>query len=281
MTNFWNIMEKMMQIIEIIKWELHRRKTSIFWWSVGSIILSVVILTLYPPIRDQAAQMNQVINQLPVELRNLKAGGVNNVDVGNPEQFLNSQLFYATLPIIWIILAISRGNNIIGREENDHVLELLLARPISRVKLLLAKALSLISEMLLIGALTTIFIVIFCPIFDLHIANSRLILTSLMTLIFCLSFGYIVFVLNAISQISRKVAVSIGVIASFGGYILASFSSLTDWLSQLIKLFPFHYFSPLNILNGNISKGLVFYLLAVYIVGTVLAIIGFKSRDIN
>lgn len=270
-----------MQIIEIIKWELHRRKTSIFWWSVGSIILSVVILTLYPPIRDQAAQMNQVINQLPVELRNLKAGGVNNVDVGNPEQFLNSQLFYATLPIIWIILAISRGNNIIGREENDHVLELLLARPISRVKLLLAKALSLISEMLLIGALTTIFIVIFCPIFDLHIANSRLILTSLMTLIFCLSFGYIVFVLNAISQISRKVAVSIGVIASFGGYILASFSSLTDWLSQLIKLFPFHYFSPLNILNGNISKGLVFYLLAVYIVGTVLAIIGFKSRDIN
>lgn len=279
--NFWNIMEKQMQMFEIIKWELERRKVTIFWWTIGSIVLTATILTLYPPIRDQAAQMNQVINQLPPELRNLKAGGINKIDVGNPEQFLNSQLFYATLPIIWIILSITRGNSILGKEETDHTLELLLSRPISRIRLLLAKAMSLFFEMLIVGGLTTILVLVLCPIFDLHVANSRLISVSFFTLIFCLSFGYIVFVLNAISQTTRKIATIIGVVASFGGYILSSFSGLTDWLQQLIKIFPFHYFSPLSILNGDVSKGLVLYLVAIYVFGTILAIAGFNRRDIN
>ncbi len=270
-----------MQMLEIIKWELERRKVTIFWWTIGSIILTATILTLYPPIRDQAAQMNQVINQLPPELRNLKAGGINKIDVGNPEQFLNSQLFYATLPIIWIILSITRGNSILGKEETDHTLELLLSRPISRIRLLLAKAMSLFFEMLIVGGLTTILVLVLCPIFDLHVANSRLISVSFFTLIFCLSFGYIVFVLNAISQTTRKIATIIGVVASFGGYILSSFSGLTDWLQQLIKIFPFHYFSPLSILNGDVSKGLVLYLVAIYVFGTILAIAGFNRRDIN
>ena len=127
-------------MIATIFWELRRRRTALIWWTIGSILMTVTILALFPSIQDKAAQMNQVINQLPEGIREMKAGGVGSVDVGDPAQFLNSQLFYITLPMIWIILAITRGAAILGREEQDGTLEMLLARPLSRTRLLLAKA---------------------------------------------------------------------------------------------------------------------------------------------
>src|ERR1700760_3853975 len=118
-------------MIPTITWELQQRKFAILWWTLGSVILCVVIMALYPSIRDQAHQLNQVINQLPQGLRELKTGGANSVNVADPVAFLNSQLFYATLPILWIILAITRAGSVLGRDEQNHTLELLLARPVS------------------------------------------------------------------------------------------------------------------------------------------------------
>jgi hypothetical protein len=60
---------------------------------VSSVAMMAVIVTPYPSIRDHTAQMNQMINQLPPELRELKTGCAASVDVGGPLQFLNSQLF--------------------------------------------------------------------------------------------------------------------------------------------------------------------------------------------
>lgn len=67
----------------VLFWELKRRRTALLWWTIGSIVMTVVILALYPSIRDQAAQMNQVINQLPEGLREMKAGSAGSVDVGD------------------------------------------------------------------------------------------------------------------------------------------------------------------------------------------------------
>src|SRR5580765_339000 len=133
-------------MIPTLLWELRQRKSAITWWTIGSVVLAVVIVCLYPSIRDQANQLNQVMNQLPPGLRELKTGGSTSVNVADPVQFLNSQLFYATLPILWIILAITRGGAVVGRDEQNHTLELLLARPVSRAAVLTAKALSLLVE---------------------------------------------------------------------------------------------------------------------------------------
>jgi len=262
-------------------WELSRRRSAIIWWTVGSVILSVFILALYPPIRNQAHQLNQVLNQLPQGLRELKTGGANSVNVADPVSFLNSQLFYATLPILWIILAITRGSAILGREEQSHTLELLLARPISRGRLLAAKALSLICECLIIGAITAAAIVILAPLFALHLATWRLLLATLYTLLFSLSFGLIAFSLQAASSLTRRLATAVTVLLSFGGYLLASLSGLTDWLKLPAKFAPYHYFTPDKILHGQNVAGLNLYLAGVFVLTVVVAYVGFRRRDIN
>ncbi len=268
-------------MIATLLWELKRRRTALIWWTIGSLVLTVVILALFPSIQDKAAQMNQVINQLPEGIREMKAGGVGHVDVGDPAQFLNSQLFYITLPMVWIIMAITRGSGILGRDEQDGTLEVLLARPISRSHLLLAKAAALIAEMLIVAGITCLAIVLLAPQFKLNVGAGHLLLASLFTAAFSLSFGVIAFALQAASSLTKRAATAVAVAISFGGYLIASLSPMTDWLKIPSKLVPFHYFDPLAILHGQVGRGLILYLFVVYVAGLMVGVLGFQRRDIS
>lgn len=267
---------------DVFLWELKQRRFVLLWWCIGSIILSIAIMALYPSIRDQATQFDKVINSLPPGLRGLKTGATSGtINVGDPLQFLNSQLFYATLPIIWIILAITRGAGILGKEESSRTLELLLARPLSRSRLLSAKAAALTSELLIVGLATGLVIAIVSPLFQIDVSIAPLLLTTLFAALFSLSFGWIAFALRAAGSLSRRIAVAAAVIISWGGYIISSLSPLTDWLEKPAKLAPFHYFTPLEFLRGHIPYGIVTYLVGVAVISAAVATLGFRNRDIE
>lgn len=266
---------------DVILWELRRRRTTIIWWVVGSVAMTVLILALFPSIRDQAAEMNTVLNQLPQELRGLKTGGSGSVDVGDPIDFLNSQVFYATLPLIWIILAITRGAGLLGREESSKTLELLLARPISRTRLIVAKLISFGLEFAAVTGATLISIIVVAPLIDMHVSSARLAAATAYTALFCFSFGLIAFAMQAASSATRRLATATAVVIGFGGYLFASLSSLTDWLKWPVKFLPYHYFTPLDPLLGKLPRGLVIYLIAIFGICITAAIVGFRHRDIE
>jgi ABC-2 type transport system permease protein len=266
---------------DVLFWELKRRRTTILWWTIGSVLLVAVILMVFPSIRDQAAQLDQVINKLPESVRGLKAGGNASVSLDDPVSFLNSQVFYATLPILWIILAITRGAGVLGREEQNHTLELLLARPLSRTRLLAAKALSLMTEFAIVAGATLLVIIALAPVFELHVGTGELALATLYTAAFSLSFGYIAFVLQAANRFSKRAAVTFAVLFSFGGYVLASLSAMASWLEWPVKFMPYHYFRPLDAFEGHWPHGALLYMAIVFILGTVFAVVGFRRRDIE
>ncbi len=267
-------------MLTTLLWELHRRKTTIVWWTIGSILLSIIIIALYPSIRDQAKQLNQVINQLPPGLRQLKSGGASSINVADPVSFLNSQLFYATLPILWIILAITRGGSVLGRDEQHQTLELLLARPVSRGALLAAKALSVVAEFAVVSGVTLLVIALAAPHFGLQIGALHLAAATAYTAAFSLSFGFIAFALKAASSLTRRAATAVAVVLGFGGYLLASLSGLTDWLRGPANFAPYHYFAPDKILHGHAVVGLNTYLLGVLVLTVLISYFGFRRRDI-
>lgn len=263
----------------IIKWELKQRQSAILWWTIGGIVLISILFLIYPSIRGQATQLNKVINQLPSGLRNLKTGA-NNVDVGSAIGYLNSQVYYLTLPLILSLLTISRGSALIGRDELDHTLELLLARPISRNRLLLAKSISGVIEIILVGTIITIVMLVLSKVVNLNIAATRLAMTSLYTVLFALSFGAIAFALTAAGRLTKRAATTVAVIIAYGGYILASLSGFSHYLINPAKVAPYHYFSPDKILQGQAVNGLNIYLLVIFILASLVAYFGFRNRDI-
>lgn len=265
----------------IIKWELKERKTSIFWWTLSAVIIVIVILLIYPPLKHQADQFNKVINQLPDGIRQLKAGGTGKVNVADPVDFLNSQLYYITLPILFIILTITRGSSLIGRDEQDHTLELLLSRPISRGKLLAGKAFAGILETFLVAAASTLAVILFTKVVGMDIAAGRLVAAGLYTWLFCLSFGAIAFALTAAGRLGKRASTGIAVLVSFGSYLVASLGGLNQTLADIAKFLPYHYFEPEKVLRGQHTPGLNVYLIGIFIVTIIVAYTGFKSRDIE
>jgi ABC-2 type transport system permease protein len=269
-----------MKMLPIIKWELSERKTAILWWSVSAIILVTVLMLVYPSIRDQAEQLNKVLNQLPAGLRQLKTGGTQ-VDVASPVGYLNSQLYYATLPIILIILAVQRGSGLIGRDERDHTLELLLARPVKRSTLLVGKAISGLLELFIVITLTTLAVIGLAKLVKMDISTFRIVITSLYTYAFCASFGAIAYALTAAGRFTKRASTAIAILLSFGGYILTSLQGLTHYMQAPAKFAPYHYFSPDKTLQGQGVKGLNIYLIGIFIVTVVLAYTGFRNRDVE
>lgn len=267
-------------MIPTIRWELRQRRTAIFWWCLVSLALVAVLLLIYPSIRDQAAQLSKLLNQLPNGVRQLKTGN-STVDIGSPVGYLNSQVFYITLPMVFIILAITRGSGLIGRDEQDHTLELLLARPVSRGRLLLAKAVSGVLELTLVAVVSTATLLVLAHAVKLDVGIGRLLLTSLFTALFSLSFGAISFALTAYGRLTKRASTAIAVVIAFGGYILVGLESLSHYITTPAKLFPYHYFIPQQLLMGHVAKGIGLYLLGVFVVCALLAWTGFRRRDIE
>lgn len=266
-------------MIPTIRWELNQRKTYLFWWIVCTLVIVTTILLIYPSIHSQATQLNNVLNQLPAALRDLKTGG-SAVDVITPIGYLNSQLFYATIPFIQIIMAIGLGGSLVAREEQNHTLELALARPISRGRLLTAKALSGVILVSIVGAVAAVAMIVLTKLVNLEISTAHLLLANLYCSLFSLSFGAIAFTLTAASNLTRRSSVAVATFVSIGGYLLASLSGLSHYIQVPAKLLPYHYYSPTQILAGRVSTGLNVYLVGIGLICIVLSWWGFRRRDI-
>lgn len=264
----------------IFIWELRQRKSYFFWWTVVTISLITLLLLIYPSIHSQAAQLNKVLNQLPEALRTLKTGG-SNVDIASPIGYLNSQLYYLTLPLIQIIMAIGLGSSLLARDEQNHTLELLLARPVSRGKLLAAKALSGIVLTMGVAIISSIVTLWLAKIVNLHVSSAYLLLASLYSSLFSLSFGAIAFTLSAASTVTSRLSIPVTIVISFGGYLFASLSSLSHSIETPAKFLPYHYYNPTRILEGHVEPGLNIYLISILLLSLVISWLGFRKRDIN
>lgn len=265
-------------MMQILRWELRQRKGYIIGWSIACGLLVALLILLYPSIRDQANQLNKVLEQLPEALRALKAG--DSSELFSPTGYLNSQLYYATLPLIMSIMAIGLGSSLLARDEQNHTLELLLARPISRSKVLLAKALTGIVSVGIVTIAVIAVTILLAQVVDMPVGWQYIAAASTFSALLALCFGAIAFTFTAVSQRTAKFAMPIAVFVGFGGYLLASLSGITDVIKEIAKLFPYHYYKPDQILNGSISKGLVAYLSALLLIAIVISWARFRKRDI-
>lgn len=264
----------------IFLWELKQRKSYLFWWTIVTVALISLLLVIYPSIHAQATQLNKVLNQLPVTLRDLKTGG-SQVDISSPVGYLNSQLYYLTLPLLQIIMAIGLGSSLLARDEQNHTLELLLARPVSRGKVLAAKALSGVSLVGTVGIISSLITLWLAKVVNLQITAGHLLLASLYSLLFSLSFGAIAFTLSAASNLTRRLSIAVAAAISFAGYLLATLGGLSHYLATPAKFLPYHYYTPTQILQGRVASGLNIYLLAILVLSFLVSWRGFHRRDIN
>jgi ABC-2 type transport system permease protein len=264
-------------VTTLVTAELRRRRLYLLWWSLGIVALVALTVLAYGSIKDQADQLNKAFGSLSSSI----SGFVGTSDMFSPVGYLNSQLYYITLPILFIILSVTLAGSLLNKEERHHTLELLLARPVSRTQLLAAKALTGAVIILIVGAVTALATIICSAAVQLQVPPANIALATLIMTLFAGAFGAVAYMLYAASRFTKRAAAAAAILLSFGGYILSSLGSMVHGLSGVAKLFPYHYYNPGDILNGRVESGLVIYIAAIYVVSAAVAVIGFRRRDLD
>ncbi len=262
----------------VIKWTIWQRRWAIIWWCLGILAFVSLELGVYPSIRSQAAQLNQTLQNLPDSVRSLFGF---TEDPFSPVGYLNSRLYYLLLPLMLSILAIGLGSSLIAREEGDGTLELLLSRPISRGRLLLAKAFAGFMVVTFVSLITIGGIVILTKLVDIDIALANVAFAALLAALLALLFGMVAFAVSALGRLGRGASMGVAALVALGSYIITSFEDQVHWLSWPAKALPYHYYNPPQILHGSLTWTVAAaYVVVIFTLGA-CAWAAFRRRDIG
>jgi len=263
----------------IIATELKRRKWSTFWWCVGIGLFVAFILAIYPSFSSSSAQLDKSLQNIPDSARELFT---DTSDFLSPVGYLSSQCYYLLVPLLFSFLAIGLGSSLLAREEQNHTIELLLSRPLSRSQLLLQKAGAGLIITATVGLVTALVggIMLEFITFD-GVKPLSVFLVTIMALAFALLFGALAFMLTALGRFGRGASIGISTLLALGGYIIASLDKTLTWLAWPAKFLPFHYYHPADILRGHFTPGEFVGMLAVTLLLTGVALVAFRRRDIG
>lgn len=264
-------------MISVLLWELKRRRWFMLWWALGVSLLVGVTNISYLAIDEQAQQLDDAFAGLTES-----AGGFfGGTDFFSPVGYLSSQVYYILLPLLLIIMISTLVSSLMAKDENDTTVELTLARPLSRYRLLLAKALAALGVTVVVGFVSYTVAVVTVFAADIDINQGYLALTHALSFAFAASFGVISFTLIAASRVTRKFATVAAIVISFGGYIIDSLAGFVSQLEGVAKAMPYHYYDTAEMLTGTVDKGLIIYLVGVLLVGIIVSVIGYGRRDIG
>lgn len=267
----------MRETINIIKWGLWQRRWFLLWWCVGIAALIALNLAFYPSFRDQAAELEKSLQEIP---DSAKALTTDTGEFASPVGFLSSQVYYLMLPMLLGIMSIALGSSLLAREEKDGTIELLLSRGISRSKLILAKA-SVGLLLTGVGALVAMLVTFgMATLVDLPVPKENIAVATLACYLLALTFGAVAYLITMLGK-ARIASIGVATLVALGGYIIASLAGLASWLDKVSKIFPFNYYKPGEILYGNPHWRDMALLLAGIAVCGVFSWYFFKRRDLS
>ncbi|HET9850579.1 MAG TPA: ABC transporter permease subunit [Candidatus Saccharimonadales bacterium] len=262
----------------VIAQEFKQRRLGILFWCLGSVIYTLLVTAVYKSfVTNQTVNLGQTIQKLPDTVKSFTSI---TSSFNTPSGFLSSEPYYVVLPIIFLVLAISLASGLLAREEAGKTLELLLARPLGRGRLLAAKALAGILILAVVNIVAGLAMTILTRVFGIHIGVGLLWEAQAMLYLLALLFGALAFMITAIGRAGHSAALGIAMLLAIGGYVLTSLEGAVHWLHTPARLLPYHYYQPAKILNGTFTTRPAIGFAIIALIFGIIAWLAFRRRDI-
>ena len=253
---------------------LYDQRRGLLGWSVGIAVMTALFVLIYPMVRDMP-DLEIFLEQYPDvmgELFNIEA-------MTTGPGFLNAELFSLLGPALFLIYGIGRGARAVAGEEEAGTLEVLLATPISRTRMLAEKALALLTGIAVLGLVLFVTMIAFGPLVDLGLSIRYAAAAAASMTLLGAEFGLLALAVGAVTG-RRGPAITVAGVAAVASYLLFALGALVEEIEPWRFLSPFqHAIGTDPILNG-ISAG---YALAMVAVGVVAIVLGsplLERRDI-
>jgi ABC-2 type transport system permease protein len=257
---------------------LFDRRRSIIGWAIGVAAASLFVALLFPVVRD-TPEIVDLLESYPEAM--LEMFGIDDINTyTEPAGFLQTQLFSVYVPLLLLIFSIGAGVQAIAGEESEGTLDLLLANPVPRTRVVLEKA---AAQLVLVVALAAVvfFAVWFTGfIFDEWVGIGEVFAAVFSAVLLALTFGYLALAAGAATG-RRGASVAVASAVAVATYIFTGIAPVVDGLGWLERLSPFFYYSDHNPLANGIHWGHAAILATLALVFLGIAVWGFRRRDVG
>ena len=247
-------------------------RMAVVWWGLGVGIALVLTLALWPVISEEYSAM---ITELP-------EGWVTffgEASLDTVEGYLTAQ-FFGYAPLVLGVFAILAGSAALAGEESQGTLDLLLAQPVRRRRLVLAQGLALTAGLGVTIAIMAVMAAATVILMDIELSPSRAFGALVLLWPFELALALLAMLLSLLLP-GRAMAGSVLAAYLIASYVLGSLSNIYAPLADFRVLYITSYYQGTSALSGQINwayfMGLVVILVAAW--GACVAL--FEKRDIG
>jgi ABC-2 type transport system permease protein len=248
---------------------LFDQRRSLLWWAVG---LLAVIAAYVAPYRQYLEQ-----GMLNVNTGNAmyEAIGYDN----SPAGYLQGTLYGLTGALLIIMAAAATGARAIAGDEEAGTLDLLLAHPVSRTRLVLERFAALAATVALLGLVVWAATVAAVNLADMGVGADRIAVATLGLVLLALGFGTAALAIGALIG-RRGLVLGVAAALAVGAYLAYTVGGQVQSLEAMRKLSPFYYYLGGDPLRTGVDLGHVAVLAAIPFVLLGVALWSLTRRDI-
>ncbi|MEE8518260.1 MAG: ABC transporter permease subunit [Dehalococcoidia bacterium] len=247
-------------------------RMAVIWWGLGIGLLLVFTVALWSSISEEYSKM---IEQLP-------EGWIaffGDVSLTTVEGYLSVE-FFSYAPLILAVFAILAGSAALAGEESQGTLDLLLAEPVRRSRLVLAKGFALTAGAGVIVAIAAAMTWATVMAMDIDLSPGRTFGAFALLWPFVLALALLAMLLTLLLP-GRAVVGSVLAAYLIASYILDSMSNIEPALADFRVLYITSYYQGTNALAGQIEWAYVIGLIGIVAVAWVACLPLFQRRDIG
>ena len=241
---------------------LRDSRRSAGWWALGMVALVAFTVAFYPSVKGNAT-FDELIADLPEAVRAL-VGAQEGIPLTSPPGYLHGRLFSIMVPVLLLTFGVGHGARAVGGSEADGTLELLLANPVTRRRVVVERYLALVLLLAAVTAVLTVSLLLLGPPVGLldGIRIIRLLGAAASAFAIALLHTTLAFAVGcAVGRPAPAVAAATAVASA--GYLLQGLAAASGGMGSVEALSPWHWYLDRNVL----AEGLA----AVAVAGPVVA----------
>ncbi len=261
--------------VGLLRSEVSLRLRSIAVWSVSMALLVLLVVAVYPSVRDNKS-LDSIYGDLSPTAQALLGGS----DLTSPVGYLATQLFAFFLPAVLLVFAIGRGAGTVAGEEEEHTLDLLLAQPVRRRSVYAQKAVAVGLGVLALVIASWVPLVALDSAVQFDLAVDRLGAICLQMALFCWAAGLLA---QAVAATVGRRAVGIAVTVGYTvvSYIVYGLSATVHPLTYLRPLTLWRWYLANDPLRSGVGTTEVLVLAGVCAAALAAGAAGFGRRDLR
>jgi ABC-2 type transport system permease protein len=256
---------------------IHDQWRATLAWAIGAAALCSFYLALYPSLGG-VTELQAMMDAMPPELRAIFV--TEGLDLSTPAGYLNMELFSFVLPLIVAGYGVAAGSAAIAGEEERGTLDLLLANPIPRWRVVVEKGMVLVLGMAVLVGAIWLALAGTAVAMDIELDLARVASGLASGGLLGVVIGAIAMALGALTG-RRTVSLAIAMALLVVTYVINVMGTLVDEVEPWRPISPVYHYLGYDPLTNGLDPVHASVLVAFALVAFAVTLVVFERRDIR